>query len=105
MHEPRTLIQAIPHFWNRLFADHTDSKTRVTLLGLTLVLLVPALLLYSNLSFHLLEPDEGRYAEIPREMVAANVWVVPTLQGEAYLDKPPLMYWLVCHQLQMFRRQ
>ena len=22
-------------------------------------------------------------------------WVVPTLQGEPYLDKPPLMYWLV----------
>ena len=83
MNEPRTLIQAIPQFWNRLFADHSPSTTRVTWLGLMLVLLVPALLLYSNLSFHLLEPDEGRYAEIPREMVERDVWVVPTLQGEA----------------------
>jgi 4-amino-4-deoxy-L-arabinose transferase-like glycosyltransferase len=43
----------------------------------------------------LFEPDEGRYAQIPREMLDRGSWVLPTLQGEAYLDKPPLMYWLV----------
>jgi 4-amino-4-deoxy-L-arabinose transferase-like glycosyltransferase len=43
----------------------------------------------------LLEPDEGRYAEIPKEMLDRGEWVVPTLQGEPYLDKPPLMYWLI----------
>jgi 4-amino-4-deoxy-L-arabinose transferase-like glycosyltransferase len=43
----------------------------------------------------LFEPDEGRYAEIPREMLARGEWIVPYLQGEPYLDKPPLFYWLV----------
>jgi 4-amino-4-deoxy-L-arabinose transferase-like glycosyltransferase len=43
----------------------------------------------------LLDPDEGRYAEIPREMLARGEWIVPYLQGEPYLDKPPLLYWLV----------
>ena len=95
MHKPRTLIQSIPQLWNRLFADHSPSTTRISWMGLALVFFVPALLLYGNLSFHLLEPDEGRYAEIPREMAERDVWVVPTLQGEPYLDKPPLMYWLV----------
>jgi 4-amino-4-deoxy-L-arabinose transferase-like glycosyltransferase len=47
------------------------------------------------MSFLLFEPDEGRYAEIPREMLIRGEWVVPYLQGEPYLDKPPLMYWLV----------
>jgi 4-amino-4-deoxy-L-arabinose transferase-like glycosyltransferase len=66
------------------------------------LLAVPGLLLYSSLSFHLLEPDEGRYAQIPREMLATGDWVVPTLQSEAYLDKPPLLYWLVATSYSLF---
>src|SRR5262249_34794229 len=40
------------------------------------------------------EPEEPRYAEIPRQMLAVDKFVVPVLNGEPY-DKPPLLYWLV----------
>lgn len=42
----------------------------------------------------LFDPDEGRYAEIPREMASGGDWVIPRLNGLVYLEKPPLQYWL-----------
>ena len=42
----------------------------------------------------LLGPDEPRYARVAVEMARANEFVTPTLAGEAWLEKPPLYYWL-----------
>ena len=39
-------------------------------------------------------PDEGRYTEIPREMVVTGDWTTPRLNGILYFYKPPLFYWL-----------
>ena len=41
----------------------------------------------------MLDPDEGRYAEIPREMVTTGNWVTPRLDGLKYFEKPALQYW------------
>lgn len=42
----------------------------------------------------LAEPDEGRYAEASREMLIDGDWLIPRLQGQPHLTKPPVTYWL-----------
>ncbi len=62
-----------------------------------------ALLYLSSLgTMPLMEPDEARYAEIPREMIASGNYVTPHLNGVVYLEKPPLFYWGNALSLRVF---
>ncbi len=47
-------------------------------------------------------PDEGRYGEIPREMVETGDWVTPRLNGVKYFEKPVLFYWLQAASIKLF---
>lgn len=47
-------------------------------------------------------PDGGRYAEIPREMVATGDYITPHLNGIKYFEKPPLFYWLQAISIKAF---
>ena len=67
-------------------------RTSDRLLVLALAALLAAVWLEAPGS-RLAEPDEARYAEIPREMLAARDFVTPTLNGVPYFEKPPLLYW------------
>ncbi|HLK10678.1 MAG TPA: glycosyltransferase [Candidatus Binatia bacterium] len=57
------------------------------------VVLVP--FLYDLGRWPLLEPDEGRNAEVAREMLAVGTWGVPHFDYLPYLDKPVLLFWLM----------
>jgi 4-amino-4-deoxy-L-arabinose transferase-like glycosyltransferase len=50
----------------------------------------------------LFNPDEGRYAEIPREMQSGGDWVIPHLNGLDYIEKPPLQFWATAATYRMF---
>ena len=60
---------------------------------LVLALLLAVLWFAGLESRKLMHPDEGRYAEIAREMAASGDWLTPRLNGLKYFEKPPLQYW------------
>jgi 4-amino-4-deoxy-L-arabinose transferase-like glycosyltransferase len=129
---PRTLSVLLPFWWSRVLfrageqgsggAGEKGSKGAAprpnpivsyppcssapllprSLAPLLLFMVIAAFLCFCRLHSPLLEPEEARYAEIPRQMLAADRWLVPTLHGQDYLDKPPLFYWLVMGSYSLF---
>jgi 4-amino-4-deoxy-L-arabinose transferase-like glycosyltransferase len=67
------------------------------------VVVFAAVILFSFLGGRgLNEPDEGRYAEIGREMAASDNWLVPHLNGFEHFQKPPLIYWATGASIKIF---
>ncbi len=66
------------------------------------LLLVAAMFLFSNLGYPLIDRDETRYAEIPREMLVTGNWILPQLNFQTYYDKPPMLYWLCAISYKLF---
>jgi hypothetical protein len=70
------------------------------MLFIVLVLGIPFLQFLGALP--LIDPDEGRYAEIPREMLERWDFITPTLNYVHYFEKPPLLYWLNAASMKVF---
>ena len=84
-------------------APNVSSSAPLTRRGAIALLVVFALLWFANLDFRrLVHPDEGRYAEIPREMVVSGDWVTPRLDGIKYFEKPALQYWITAAAYEAF---
>jgi 4-amino-4-deoxy-L-arabinose transferase-like glycosyltransferase len=47
-------------------------------------------------------PDEGRYAEVGRWMLASGDWLAPRLDGMPFFHKPPLLHWLQASSFWVF---
>lgn len=80
------------------------AKPDASFLATALVLLlVSALVWFGGLGHRkLIKPDEGRYAEIPREMVVSGDWLTPRLNDLKYFEKPPLQYWTTAAAYEVF---
>ncbi|MBQ9881560.1 MAG: glycosyltransferase family 39 protein [Synergistes sp.] len=53
-------------------------------------------------SYPLIEPDEGRYAEIPREMISSGNYITPMLNYVKYFEKPAFLYWMNAAAMRIF---
>ncbi|MBZ0252129.1 MAG: glycosyltransferase family 39 protein, partial [Candidatus Methylomirabilis sp.] len=39
------------------------------------------------------EADEPRYPEVARQMIVEGRWLIPYLNGDIYMEKPPIYFW------------
>ena len=70
---------------------------------LLLVVAVAGILFFAGLGrLPLLEPDEGRNAEVAREMLTSGDLVTPHFNALVYLDKPAVYFWLVAGSFRLW---
>lgn len=51
---------------------------------------------------HLMDDVDGANAQIPVNMIQSGDWITPHIDGVAYMEKPPLMYWLEAVGMEVF---
>src|ERR1700686_401972 len=72
----------------------TTDKPLLSRTALILLALALAILWFGQLELrHLVPSDEGRYAEMAREMLRTGDWITPRYNGYKYFEKPPLQTW------------
>lgn len=76
-------------------------KNKKLLLGI-FVLAIFYLYLAHLGSYHLMDPDEGRYNQIPREMLLSGDFITPHLNGVEYFEKPAFQYWFTAIMMKIF---
>ena len=65
--------------------------------------IISAYMLFGRLGgWPLISPDEGRNAEVAREMSQSHSWLVPTYDGLAYLDKPAFYFKTIALSFSLF---
>lgn len=103
---PRVLSRLMPFWWGEVLHKNPESTAQNggkkptlrdpwTWVALVAVLILSLGVFGLGNNAPLMEPTEARNAQIAKEMLIQGEWVVPLLEGKAYLDKPPLLYWML----------
>lgn len=66
------------------------------------IFIIVSIFFFALGSYPLLNNNEGLYAEIPKEMLESGNWIIPYLNDVIYIEKPPLLYWLIALSYQTF---
>ena len=68
-----------------------------------ILIVFTGLLYFSFLgSLDLWNPDEPRYVEVAREMIALKNYIIPHLNGHVYAHKPPMFFWAIAFMFEVF---
>lgn len=81
-------------FLDRLESHLHGPGPQKAVLAVLLLLLCCTLFFYRLGERDLWAPDEPRYAQVAREMIARSEWIVPYLNDEIYTQKPMMYFWL-----------
>jgi dolichol-phosphate mannosyltransferase len=116
---PRTLNALLPFWWMKVMFPASSEPVvqarespnpalaqrapRALMQAILMCLLftMTCVLFCARLDHPLLEPEEARYAEIPRQMLLEGRVLTPVLHHKDYWQKPPLLYWLVMVSYQL----
>ncbi len=79
-----------------------NERRRTAVFAIILIVLGGSMFMYRLGVRGLAEPDEGRYAEIAREMVESGDWMFPRLNYILHMHKPPMAYWLIASSFSIF---
>ncbi|ELS03052.1 hypothetical protein Xen7305DRAFT_00027710 [Xenococcus sp. PCC 7305] len=71
-------------------------------IDLFILILVLAFMMFGIGNYGLYEPHESHFAMVAREMLLRGDWITPHLNGSPYLNKPPLLYWLIAIATKIF---
>lgn len=71
-------------------------------IDISILLLALIVTLMGTGSYGLYEPHEGHFAMVGQEMIWRDDWITPHLNGSPYLNKPPLLYWLIAISTSIF---
>ena len=71
-------------------------------IDISILLLALIVTLFGIGSYGLYEPHEGHFAMVGQEMLWRKDWITPHLNGAPYLNKPPLLYWLIAFSTAIF---
>lgn len=72
-------------------------------LALFLLFVLATLLWFGTLDYrHLIPSDEGRYAQMAREMLVSGDYITPRYNDYKYFEKPPLHIWVTAVVFQLF---
>lgn len=82
--------------------DNKQNSRQILLDLLVLCILIGMFFAFMLGNRALSVPDEGRYVEIPREMVITGDYITPRLNGVKYFEKPVLFYWLESFSIKLF---
>src|SRR5215469_3217414 len=90
---------------NRSNRNHRETATApLKVTGGSVVALAAGLVALANVVSppHLMDDVDAVQAQIARNMLASGDWITARLDGVAYLEKSPLVYWMMAASYRLF---